>query len=122
MKNDAMRAEIGLAPGLPILEQLAAGDDALRARGELRGQPGIARRQAAALTLALGYFCALPLPPLLGIDRRWGVAGLTLSAGIAGLIEFVGAFVISKTACAGSGPITREPSVSTFMSSCSTPW
>jgi HAD superfamily hydrolase (TIGR01509 family) len=31
---DAMRAEIGLAPGLPILEQLAAGDDALRARGE----------------------------------------------------------------------------------------
>jgi HAD superfamily hydrolase (TIGR01509 family) len=31
---DAMRAEIGLRPGLPILEQLAAGDDALRARGE----------------------------------------------------------------------------------------
>jgi len=31
---DAIRAEIGLAPGLPILEQLAAGDDALRARGE----------------------------------------------------------------------------------------
>ena len=42
-----------------------------------------------ALTLLLGYFCALPLPPLLGIDRRWGVAGLTLSAGIAGWIEFV---------------------------------
>jgi putative peptidoglycan lipid II flippase len=41
------------------------------------------------LTLALGYFCALPLPPMLGIDRRWGVAGLTLSAGIAGWIEFV---------------------------------
>ena len=31
---DAMRAEIGLRPGLPILEQLAEGDDALRARGE----------------------------------------------------------------------------------------
>jgi len=31
---DAMRAEIGLRPGLPILEQLADGDDALRARGE----------------------------------------------------------------------------------------
>jgi HAD superfamily hydrolase (TIGR01509 family) len=31
---DAIRAEIGLRPGLPILEQLAAGDDALRARGE----------------------------------------------------------------------------------------
>ena len=42
-----------------------------------------------ALTLVLGYFCALPLPPMLGIDRRWGVAGLTLSAGIAGWIEFV---------------------------------
>jgi putative peptidoglycan lipid II flippase len=41
------------------------------------------------LTLALGYFFALPLPPMLGIDRRWGVAGLTLSAGIAGWIEFV---------------------------------
>jgi putative peptidoglycan lipid II flippase len=42
-----------------------------------------------ALTLALGYFCALRLPSMLGIDRRWGVAGLTLSAGIAGWIEFV---------------------------------
>jgi HAD superfamily hydrolase (TIGR01509 family) len=31
---DAIRAEIGLPPGLPILEQMAAGDDALRARGE----------------------------------------------------------------------------------------
>jgi HAD superfamily hydrolase (TIGR01509 family) len=31
---DAIRLEIGLTPGLPILEQLAAGDDALRARGE----------------------------------------------------------------------------------------
>jgi len=31
---DAIRAEIGLRPGLPILEQLAAGDEALRARGE----------------------------------------------------------------------------------------
>ncbi len=28
-----------------------------------------------SLTLVLGYLCALPLPPLLGIDRRWGVAG-----------------------------------------------
>ena len=32
---DAMRAEIGLRPGLPILEQLAEGDDGLRARGEV---------------------------------------------------------------------------------------
>ena len=41
------------------------------------------------LTLGLGYLCALPLPPLLGIERRWGVAGLTFSAGVAGWIEFV---------------------------------
>lgn len=42
-----------------------------------------------ALTIALGYFCALPLPRLVGIDSHWGVAGLTFSAGIAGWIEFV---------------------------------
>ena len=40
------------------------------------------------LTLGLGYLCALPLPPMLGLDRKWGVAGLTLSAGIAGWVEF----------------------------------
>lgn len=40
------------------------------------------------LTLALGYLMAIPLPPLLGLDRRWGVAGLTLSAGLAGWVEF----------------------------------
>jgi putative peptidoglycan lipid II flippase len=41
------------------------------------------------LTTVLGYLCALPLPHLLGIDPKWGVAGLTGSAGIAGWIEFV---------------------------------
>jgi putative peptidoglycan lipid II flippase len=41
------------------------------------------------LTTALGYLFALPLPRLLGIDPRWGVAGLTLSAGLAGWVEFV---------------------------------
>jgi putative peptidoglycan lipid II flippase len=41
-----------------------------------------------ALTVGMGYLCALPLPVWLGIDRRWGVAGLTLSAGVAGWIEF----------------------------------
>ncbi len=40
------------------------------------------------LTLALGYLFALPLPRLLGIDQHWGAAGLTLSAGIAGWVEF----------------------------------
>lgn len=41
-----------------------------------------------ALTTVLGYFCALPLPRRLGIDPKWGVAGLTASAGIAGWVEF----------------------------------
>ncbi len=40
------------------------------------------------LTLVLGYLFALPLPHLLGIDPRWGVAGLTLSAGLAAWLEY----------------------------------
>jgi len=42
-----------------------------------------------ALTTGLGYVFALPLPRALGIDPRWGVAGLTSSAGLAAWIEFV---------------------------------
>jgi len=41
------------------------------------------------LTTALGYLCALPLPRLMGIDQRWGAAGLTASAGFAAWIEFL---------------------------------
>ena len=41
-----------------------------------------------ALTLLLGYFCAIPLPPILGIAQRWGVVGLTVSAGLAAWVEF----------------------------------
>lgn len=41
------------------------------------------------LTVGLGYLFALPLPRLLGIETRWGAAGLTASAGIAGWIEFL---------------------------------
>jgi putative peptidoglycan lipid II flippase len=40
------------------------------------------------LTTVLGYFFALVLPGLLGIDRRLGAAGLTFSAGMAGWVEF----------------------------------
>jgi putative peptidoglycan lipid II flippase len=40
------------------------------------------------LTVGLGYLFALPLPRALGIDPRWGAAGLTASAGIAGWVEF----------------------------------
>ena len=41
-----------------------------------------------ALTIGLGYLCAIPLPTLIGINPKWGAAGLTASAGIAGWIEF----------------------------------
>ena len=41
-----------------------------------------------SLSIALGYLCALPLPRALGIDPRWGTAGLTASAGVAGWLEF----------------------------------
>jgi len=41
-----------------------------------------------ALTTALGYLCAIPLPTAIGIDPKWGAAGLTASAGVAGWIEF----------------------------------
>ncbi len=41
-----------------------------------------------ALTIVLGYVFALPLPPMIGLDRKWGAAGLTLSAGLAGWLEF----------------------------------
>jgi putative peptidoglycan lipid II flippase len=35
----------------------------------------------------LGYWWAIRLPPTLGIDARWGVAGLTLASSLAGWVE-----------------------------------
>lgn len=40
------------------------------------------------LTTVLGYLAAIPLPGLLGVPARWGVAGLTASAGVAAWVEF----------------------------------
>ena len=40
------------------------------------------------LTTVLGYLCAIPLPPAIGISPRWGVAGLTISAGVSSWVEF----------------------------------
>ncbi len=40
------------------------------------------------LTTILGYLCAIPLPHMLGIESRWGVAGLTISAGVSAWVEF----------------------------------
>src|SRR5690349_21158232 len=41
------------------------------------------------LTTILGYLFSLPLPRALGINPRLGAAGLTISAGLAGWVEFV---------------------------------
>ena len=40
------------------------------------------------LTTGLGFLFSIPLPRWLGIDLKWGAAGLTASAGIAGWVEF----------------------------------
>jgi len=40
------------------------------------------------LTGALGVICSMFLPHWLGVDQKWGVAGLTASAGVAGWVEF----------------------------------
>jgi putative peptidoglycan lipid II flippase len=40
------------------------------------------------LTLGLGYVAAILVPRWMGLNPRWGVAGLTASAGVAGWVEF----------------------------------
>jgi putative peptidoglycan lipid II flippase len=40
------------------------------------------------LTVGLGYLFAIPLPRWIGLEPRWGAAGLTVSAGLAGWLEF----------------------------------
>ena len=39
--------------------------------------------------MVLGYVGAIILPPVLGLDAKWGVAGLTTASGIAGWIEYL---------------------------------
>ncbi len=41
-----------------------------------------------ALTTVLGYLSARTIPAWLGVDPRWGIAGLTASAGVSGWVEF----------------------------------
>jgi len=40
-----------------------------------------------ALATGLGWVLAIELPPRLGIDPRWGAAGLTLAASVSGWVE-----------------------------------
>jgi len=46
------------------------------------------------LATVLGYLCALPLPRYLGIEPKWGVVGLTVSASIAAWVEM---FLLRRT-------------------------
>ncbi len=41
------------------------------------------------LSTALGFYAALLLPGQLGLDRRWGIAGLTLASGLAAMMEYI---------------------------------
>jgi putative peptidoglycan lipid II flippase len=41
-----------------------------------------------AVTIGLGYLFAIPLPLQLGIEPRWGAAGISLASGMAAWIEF----------------------------------
>lgn len=41
------------------------------------------------LTLGMGWMAALWLPGVIGVNARWGVAGLTASAGVAAWVEYV---------------------------------
>ena len=42
-----------------------------------------------ALTTLLGYLFSIPVPRAMGIDPKWGVVGLTATAGVAAWIEFL---------------------------------
>ncbi len=49
-----------------------------------------------ALTASLGVAAALWLPGALGLPREWGAAGITLTAGMAGWVEFI---VLRRALC-----------------------
>ena len=54
----------------------------------IHGPPSTMQRPGWSLAAVLGYFVALYGPSLLGIDQRWGVAGLAASSGVAGWLEY----------------------------------
>lgn len=103
---DAIRAEIGLLPGLPILEQLDAGDDALRTRGELI----IRRHERDAIeraTLADGCL------ELLARLRALGVPAAILTRNIREVVEsFVRKFDLGAAFAHGGGarPVSHDES------------
>jgi putative peptidoglycan lipid II flippase len=58
------------------------------------------------LTSLLGYFAALYLPKMLGLDAKLGVAGLTATAGMAGWIEF---YLLRRAMSKRIGPTSISP-------------
>ena len=58
------------------------------------------------LTTALGFAASLLLPPLLGIERKWGAVGLTATAGFSGWVEFV---LLRRRLAARIGPARLAP-------------
>ena len=57
------------------------------------------------LTGVLGYIAGVLLPPILGIDPKWGIAGLTATAGISGWIEFA---LLRRGLCRRLGQFSLE--------------
>ena len=57
-------------------------------RSATRGVRCGLRSCACVCSTSLGYTVAVLVPPRLGIDPIWGAAGLTLSSGLAGWLEF----------------------------------
>ena len=62
-----------------------------------------------AVTTGLGLYAALSLPRIVGVDPRWGVVGLTASAGVAGWLEFL---LLRQRLNARVGPTGLAASVS----------
>ncbi len=58
-----------------------------------------------AVTIGVGYLFAIPLPLQLGVEPRWGAAGITLASGLAAWIEF---YLLRRGLAPRLGP-TRLP-------------
>lgn len=57
-----------------------------------QGDPGTPLRYAivrVAITIALGWTLAIPVPRTLGLDPYWGAAGLTVASGLAACVEYL---------------------------------
>jgi putative peptidoglycan lipid II flippase len=70
------------------------------------------------LTVLLGYLSAFPLPQLLHVDPRFGLAGLPASAGVAGWIEFL-LLRGSLRKCIGSFSVSIEVLLQLWSSAAS---